>query len=264
MASFEQIIDTISDSKRKDFSDQITMFDIGNTQEDIQNMKYTFNELKEYTEKEILSMEKEMLGIYISGHPLEKYRKQIEEATDINTIQIEDSLEMLENEGKCDLEDGKIVKFAGIITKIKKKFTKNNKIMAFVTVEDLFGSLEVIIFESCYNRFSNLLVEENIIVVNGRISIKDDTDISIIAENISELKGQNKKHLEINLNKLTDKQKENLKGAIKFFTGDKNNLSIYVIKGEEKISSGAIYCTDDILNEFEEIVGKENMKLIEE
>ena len=120
MASYEQIIDTIADSKRKDYSNQITMFDIQNTEEDIQKMKYSFNELKEYTEKEMLSMEKEMLGIYISGHPLEKYRKQIEESTDINTIQVEDALEMLENEGKCNIEDGKIVKFAGIITKIKK------------------------------------------------------------------------------------------------------------------------------------------------
>ena len=212
----------------------------------------------------MLSMEKEMLGIYISGHPLEKYRKQIEEVTDINTMQVEDALEMLENEGKCNLEDGKNVKFAGIITKIKKKYTKNNKIMAFVTVEDLYGSMEIIVFESVYNRFNSLLVEENIIMLNGRISIKDETDISIIAENISELKGQTKKHLEINLNNLSDKQKENLKGAIRFFTGDKNNLAIYVIKGEEKVPSGAIYCTDDILSQFEEIVGKENMELIEE
>ena len=136
--------------------------------------------------------------------------------------------------------------------------------MAFVTVEDLYGSIEVIVFESCYNRFSSLLVEENIIVINGRISIKDDTDISIIAENISELKGQTKKHLEINLNNLDDKQKENLKGAIRFFTGDKNNLAIYVIKGEEKVPSGAIFCTEDTLKEFEEIVGRENLALVEE
>ncbi len=264
MASFEQIIDTIADSKKKDYSNQITMFDIENTEEDIQKMKYTFNELKEYSEKELLSMEKEMLGIYISGHPLEKYRKQLELTTDVNTIQVEEALEMLENEGKCNLEDGKAVKFAGIITKVKKKFTKSNKIMAFVTVEDLYGSMEIIAFESCYNRFNSLLVEENIIMINGRISIKDDTDISIIAENISELKGQTKKHLEINLNNLSDNQKENLKGAIRFFTGDKNNLAIYVIKGEEKMPSGAIFSTEDTIKEFEEIVGKENLELVEE
>ena len=264
MASFEQIIDTIADSNRKDYSNQITMFDIANTEEDIQKMKYTYTVLKEYSEKELLSMEKEMLGIYISGHPLEKYRKQLEETTNINTLQIEEALEELEQEGKCSLEDGKQVNFAGIISKIKKKFTKNNKIMAFVTVEDLYGSCEIVVFESCYNKCSNLLVEENIIAINGRISIKDETDISILANNITELKGQNKKHIEINLNKLTDNQKEKLRGAIKFFTGDKNNLAIYVIQGEETKPSGAIFATEDIIKEFEEIVGAENFALVEE
>ena len=258
IASYEQIIDTIADSNRKDYSNQITMFDISNTEEDIQKMKYNFTEVKEYTEKELLSMEKEMLGIYISGHPLEKYRKHIEETTNLNTMQIEQALEQLETEGRCDLEDGKQVTIAGIISSVKKKFTKNNKVMAFVTVEDLYGSCEIIVFESCYNNSNRLLMEENLIIVNGRISIKDETDISIIANTITELKSNEKKHLEINITNLSEEQKCKLRGAIKFFTGDKNNLAIDVIQGDEIKPSGAIYATDEIIGEFEEIVGHEN------
>ena len=264
IASFEQIIDTIADANKKDYSDQITMFDIANTEEDIQKMKYSFIEVKEYPEKELLSMEKEMLGIYISGHPLEKYREQIEKETDINTIQIEEAKEQLESNEVCQIEDGKAVKFAGVITKIKKKYTKNNKVMAFVTVEDLYGSCEIIVFESCYNQCSNLLMEENLVMINGRISIKDDTDITIIANSITELKHKGKKHLEINITNLTDNQKERLKGAIRFFTGEKNNLALYVIQNGEKKPSGAIYANDNVLKEFEEIVQSENMQLVEE
>ncbi len=264
IASYEQIIDTIADSNRKDYSNQITMFDISNTEEDIQKMKYNFNEVKEYTEKELLSMEKEMLGIYISGHPLEKYRKQIEETTNLNTMQIEQALEQLETEGRCDLEDGKQVTFAGVISSVKKKFTKNNKVMAFVTVEDLYGSCEIIVFESCYNNCNRLLMEENLIMINGRISIKDETDISIIANTITELKENGRKHLEINITNLNEEQKEKLRGAIKFFTGDKNNLAIVVIQGDEQKSSGAIYATDEIIGEFEEIAGNENVNVIED
>ncbi len=264
LASFEQIIETIADENKKDFSDQITMFDVANTQEDIQKMKYTFIEKEEFSEKELLSMEKEMLGIYISGHPLEKYRKQIEETNNINTMQISEALTELEEEGRCELEDGKQVNFSGVISSIKKKYTKNNKIMAFVTVEDLYGSCEVIVFESCYNKSSNVLMDENLVTINGRISIKDENDISIIANNITELKSNGKKHLQINITNLDEKQKEKLRGAIKFFTGDRNNMALYVLQGDEKKSAGAIFANDDTIKEFEEIVGKENLTMTEE
>ena len=102
-------------------------------------------------DKEILSLEKEMLGIYISGHPLEKLRSQIEQQTNINTMQIRNIDEQMttnieenqiQQETKIKFKDGQSVKYAGIITSIKKKYTKNNKIMAFVTVEDLYGEMQ--------------------------------------------------------------------------------------------------------------------------
>ncbi len=264
IASFETIIDTIADANKKDFSNQITMFDIANTEEDIQKMKYTYTELGEYTEKEILSMEKEMLGIYISGHPLEKYRKQIEESTNINTIQIEEAIEQLSTNGECELSDGKEVKFAGVITKIKKKFTKSNKIMAFVTVEDLYGSCEIIVFESCYNKCGSILMEENLIAVDGRISIKDETDITIIANTISELKLATKKHIEISIDNLSDIQKSRFKGAMNYFEGEKNNIVIYMFDKGQEIAHKPIFANNEIIEEFEEIVGKENLKIVEE
>ena len=95
IASYEQIIDTIADSQKKNFTNQITMFDISNSKEDIQKMKYNYMEMDEFSEKELLSMEKEMLGIYISGHPLEKYRKQLDEVTNFNTAQIEEAMEQM-------------------------------------------------------------------------------------------------------------------------------------------------------------------------
>ena len=80
LASFESILDTIQDTNRKSFAGQVTMFDLANPEDNVNELKYTFNEQKEFSEKDLLSMEKEMLGIYISGHPLEKLRAQIDEA----------------------------------------------------------------------------------------------------------------------------------------------------------------------------------------
>jgi len=162
LASFEAIIDTIQSGKKKGFQGQVTMFDLGSEEEkeQLNEIKYTYDEKEELPNKELLSLEKEMLGIYISGHPLEKLREQIEAQTNINTIDIraieeqmsssaqdEAELIMTRQSGKTKYKDGQNVKYAGIITSIKKKYTKNNKIMAFVTIEDLYGMAEIIVFE---------------------------------------------------------------------------------------------------------------------
>ncbi len=260
--SFEGIIDTIASENTRDFTNQITMFEIANTEQEIQNLKYKYIEVEEYSEKELLSMEKEMLGIYISGHPLEKYRTQIENTTNINTMIIEEANAELQEKSECSLKDNSNVKLAGIITNIKKKFTKSNKIMAFVTIEDLYGSCEVIVFESCFNNCSPLLFEESIVMVNGRVSIREDQDVTIVANSITELEAVSIKHLEIDITNLEEDKKEKLRGAIVFFSGDKNNLQVFV-KNKDQISScGAIFADEDVINEFKEIVGEENVKIL--
>lgn len=267
MASFETIIDTIQDTNRKSFAGQVTMFDLeGEQEENLDNLKYHFQEKQEYSEKELLGMEKEMLGLYISGHPLENIRQQIENQTNISTLkmrQIQESEQEEELQGKSEYSDGQFIKYAGIITSVKKKYTKNNKIMAFVTIEDLYGSAEVIVFENCYQTSSNSLVEDNIVLVEGRLSIREDEEVKIVAREISDFGVKRKKVLEVNITNMEKPQKENLRGMIKFFSGDKNNVPIQVIEKEEIKPCGAIYLTNDILEEFEETLGKENVELKE-
>ena len=164
------------------------MFEIANTEEEIQELKYTFNEQEELSDKELLSMEKEMLGIYITGHPLEKYREKIESLSNLNTMMIAEARSELEEKGECSLKDNSTVKVAGIITEIKKKYTKNNKLMAFVTIEDLYGLCEAIVFENTYKSCQNVLYEESIVLVEGRLSIREDKgDITIIPSKITDL-----------------------------------------------------------------------------
>ena len=263
IASYEQIIDTIADSQKKNFTNQITMFDISNSEEDIQKMKYNYMEMDEFSEKELLSMEKEMLGIYISGHPLEKYRKQLDEVTNFNTAQIEEAMEQMTAGEKCDLQDGQSVKLAGVITKIKKKFTKSNKVMAFVTIEDLYGSCELIVFESCYNKCSNLLIEESLILCEGRISIRDENDITIIANQITELKSNSQRRLVIDITDLPEETKEKLRGTIKFFEGEQNNLKVNVKNNGKETECGAIFVDNagKTIEAFKDVVGEDRVEL---
>ena len=202
---------------------------------------------------------------------IELYRKKLFYSNNI------EDMEMKQNQ-KQKFVDGQNVKYAGIITSIKKKYTKNNKIMAFITVEDLYGTCEVIVFESCYNNCSNLLLEESIVAIDGRISLKEDADVSIIANSIVDIDSNymnssnvantiehdlasipKRKKLTMDITNLDEVNKEKLRGAIRFFTGDRNNTPVFVKQGEKLSSCGAIFADDEILQEFAEIVGKENV-----
>lgn len=179
LASFEKIMDTINNQGRNSLANQVTMFDIVEPEETV---KYQYTVLKELDERELLSQEKEMLGIYVSGHPLEKLREAISNKTNITSIQIKD----LNEENSGNFKDGQTVKYAGTITGIKKKYTKRNTIMAFVTVEDLYGSAELVVFDSVYSRCDSILIDENVVLVEGRLNIKEDEEARIIVQNIKE------------------------------------------------------------------------------
>lgn len=270
LASFEEIIDAILSSERKVMENQVSMFDIMSNEDSVvEDKKYSFVQIPEFDEKELLSLEKEMLGIYISGHPLEKYVEIIEKVASINSLNIMKINQDMSEFGKSvDYRDNQIVKFAGIITKIKKKFTKNNTLMAFVTLEDLYGTVELIVFDSVYHNSQNSLIEENIVFVEGRLSIREDEDVKIVASNIKDLQNIQIKNntlskintISINITNVSEEQKEKLRGAIKFFSGDRANVKIEIVQNDKVIPCGAIFMTSKILEQFEYIVGKENIE----
>ena len=263
MESFESILDTITSSNKKELEGQVNMFDLGGS--DSKEMKYTFKEFPEYSRKELLFMEKEMLGLYISGHPLDNIRHQIEMQTNINSFQMRqmENTDEIGEEIRQEIKDGQMVKYAGIITKIKKKYTKNNKLMAFLTVEDLYGPTEIILFESAYQNCANVLMEDNIVLVNGRLSVREDEETKIVANQITEFATKQKSIFILDVTSLDEKTKVKLKGAIKFFTGDRNNMPLEIINNTVKSMAGGIYITPEILKEFQELIGTENAKVEE-
>ena len=305
MASFEDIIDTITDSSKKAYQGQVSMFDLGglgdsigsdeddnsDTQNDLEKMKYNFTTLEEYSDKEILSMEKEMLGIYVSGHPLSEYRELIEQATNISTLKIKEAFDEYIQTGKMQLKDNQNVRFAGIINSIKKKYTKNNKLMAFITIEDLYGSMEIIAFENTFQSSNSSIIEENIVLVEGRLSIKEeDGTASIIASKIAPLNDTlgtfpkvssvpfvssnnsfqpnnmqsnsnfQRKTIKIKITNLTEEQKDRLRGALKFFMGDRRNTAVIIINDGKELPSAPIFANEKVIEEITEIVGKENIE----
>ena len=281
LASFESIIDSIQGEKKKGLEGQFSMFDIGE-EENTNEIRYNFTQRQEFSEREILALEKEMLGIYLSGHPLEKLKEQIELQTNINTINLAEIDNQMANVDELDLEnveeinniqldknksikykDGQEVIYAGIISKIKKKFTKNNKIMAFITIEDLYGQAEILAFENVYISATNSLIEENIVLVKGRLSIRDGEKTTIIAREITNFGVQKRKVLSLDITNATEETKVKLRGAIKYFNGEMNNIQVQIKDGENTASCGSIYITDKIYQVFKWILCEENVKVIE-
>lgn len=266
LASFEDIVDSINTSSKHTLKGQITMFDMAmgsEEEQELDKIKYKYTILNEYSEKELLSMEKEMLGLYITGHPLESLRNEIENQTNINTLKMAEAKEEELETGKIIYKDGQYVKFAGIISSIKKKYTKSNKLMAFITIEDLYGSCEIIVFENCYMNCADVLIEDNIVLVEGRLSIREDEETKIVASKITKFGAKSSHCLCIDITSLSEQQKEKLRGAIKFFAGDRNNIAVKIINGEKSVMSGGIFVNEEIINEFKQIAGYDNVKVEE-
>ena len=186
IASYENIINSIQSIKKKNLTGQFSIFDLG--QEFIgEDVKYNFVYQEEYTQKDLLAMEKEMLGIYISGHPLDDVKERLELQTSINSLKIFQIDENKEIETTSIYKDGQIVIYGGIITYKKLKATRNNEMMAFVSLEDLYGTVELVIFPSILKQYSNLFVENSMIIVKGRLSIREDENTKIVVQNVKKL-----------------------------------------------------------------------------
>jgi len=138
--------------------------------------------LPEYNDETILAMEKEMVGVYLSGHPLSEYEKELDRYSTANSSEIAEIAEITDI-----LHDGSKVVIGGIIIKKQNKITKNNNMMAFLTLEDLVGTVEVIIFPKIYESYKDILYEDNIILVEGTLNVSEDEAPKLICNKISEI-----------------------------------------------------------------------------
>jgi len=256
--AFEEIIDSISNETKKNIKGQVTLFELGG--EENKKQKYSYVKLPEFSKKMLLDMEKEMTGIYISGHPLDSVMEDINRRSTINSM---DFIKYKEEQSTSKIKDGMNVTYIGMVSAIKVLYTKKNTQMAFVTIEDLYGTCEVVVFEAVLKEARNILIEDNIVVVNGRISIKDDENISIVANSIQGFEeGEKQKIISINVKSLTDEQKSRLKGFIKFFNGEKNNMPIQVEDVDGIKPCGNLYVTKEIYKELQSLVGEGNVRLV--
>ncbi len=179
MSAYVQIMDSIVHDKKNNMAGQMSLFDIVD-EEEKEAYDVKLPDVGEYSKEMMLSFEKEVLGIYVSGHPLEEWEELWKKGITNTTADF-----MLDDEnGEPAVRDNAAATVGGMIADKRIKYTKNDKVMAFLQVEDLLGSIEVVVFPRDYERYSAKLTEENKIFVRGRVSLEEDKDGKLICERI--------------------------------------------------------------------------------
>ena len=158
---------------------QMTLFDFV-AEEDKKDFEIRMPDVEEFDKETILSFEKEVLGIYLSGHPLDQDRAMMEKTITARTTDFQPD----EETGLPHVQDKQKVIVGGMITEKTVKYTRNNQMMAFLTIEDLVGSMEIVVFPRDYERWQSYLQEESRVFIQGRVSAEDDKASKLILEKV--------------------------------------------------------------------------------
>ena len=186
MVGYESVLESISMDRKKNVQGQISLFDAFSAQVDeAPEMQLSTNlpVVREFSEKERLNMEKEVLGMYLSGHPLSEYKSELDRKTSINMKKINELKE--DEKTYMKLHDREVI-MGGMVIAKRIMTTKRNEIMAFITLEDLYGTIEVVVFPQTLKKFNILLNDDSIILIKGAISIDDD-EAKLIARDIKDI-----------------------------------------------------------------------------
>ena len=179
MMIYGSLLDALNQEKKTTMAGQMTLFDIA-PEEDKAEYEIKLPNVEEYDKEVLLGFEKEVLGIYISGHPLEEYMERLKK----NTNAVTTDFVLDEETGTLKVSDGAKVRIGGMITDKVIKYTKSNKAMAFITLEDLVGTVEIIIFPKDYERYAKYLENDAKVFVEGRVTAEEDRNGKLICEKI--------------------------------------------------------------------------------
>lgn len=183
MGIYESLMDSAQASARNNIAGQISLFQI-NAEELDRTGTRELPDIRNFRSEELLSQEKEMLGVYLTAHPLDDYAELIQRNVSVTSRDLAEVLASEEEGYTGSVQDGMKAVMAGIILSKKNLITKNGKMMAFVNMEDMYGALEVVVFPNVYERCSELIEEDKIISVKGTINFKEGEMPKLLADEI--------------------------------------------------------------------------------
>ena len=259
----------LEEQRRKTMYGQVGLFDLN----DDFGMQFSLPEIDEFPKNELLQMEKEMTGLYLSGHPMDKFEDYVTSSGCVRTY------EVLEAAGEnASLKSGDTVTLCGIITHITIKQTRANKAnMAFVTLEDLYGTVEIVLFPKTFVQYASLVREGDVIAVSGTLSVEDEKDAKILVNSVfkpgsvppqpqkkATVKQSKRRGLYLKFESKDDPRIEKANIILSIFDGDVPLYFYYL--DEQKYhrmpSGNSVSVNDTMLGELRRILGDKNVAVI--
>ena len=261
MMIYGSLLDALNQEKKTTMAGQMTLFDIA-PEEDKAEYEIKLPNVEEYDKEVLLGFEKEVLGIYISGHPLEEYMERLKK----NTNAVTTDFVLDEETGTLKVSDGTKVRIGGMITDKVIKYTKNNKAMAFITLEDLVGTVEIIIFPKDYERYAKYLENDAKVFVEGRVTAEEDRNGKLICEKIISF-DEVKRELWLQFPSKSDFEEK--EGALygKMMDADGSEHVVIYLAAEKQMKrlpeNRNVAITKELLEELGNFLGKDNVKVVE-
>ncbi|MDD6155338.1 MAG: DNA polymerase III subunit alpha [Eubacteriales bacterium] len=197
LAVYTQLMESSQNEAKNNVAGQINLFDLVSADELGSDVSEQLPQVRNFDKRTMLALEKEVLGVYISGHPLDEFADRIEKYTTANSRQLQASVRPAEDDEEggideagynagqvSDVYDGKTVVIAGMIEHIKELVTKNSKLMAFVDIEDLYGEIETVVFPNVYEQCRQAIAEDNVVVMRGKLNFKEGEVPKVLADRV--------------------------------------------------------------------------------
>ena len=261
MYSYISIMDGVNQEKKGTLSGQMSLFDFASPEEQ-KELEVKMPDVGEYEKEEILGLEKEVLGVYISGHPLEEYVATLEK----NITRTTADFEVVDGETEPKVKDQERAVIGGMITGRTVKATRTNNMMAFLTVEDLYGTVEVIVFPRDYEKYRTLLEEDAKVFIQGRVTVEEDKPAKLICSGVVPFDAV-EKELWIQFSTRADyEEAEQTLFAILGNYDGTENVYIYLSKDRARKLLPKSRCTKvckELLSELYTKFGEDNVKVTE-
>lgn len=256
------VISDLLDRKSKEIKaidGQMSLFDFGSEKQK-ESFNIRFPKVEDFEKQDLLAFEKEVLGVYVLGHPLDDYIEQLKAKTNSNTTDF-----ILDEEGEAKLKEGDSVSIGGIISSISIKTTRNMQTMAFISIEDTFSSVEVLIFPKIYDRYKHLLKPDEKIIIKGKVSFNADENGKLLADSIEVLKLVSKE-LWI---RFSDKNEydENIVDLLSILASDEGDFGVSIYLQKEKMKKSfdnnwRVGLSEKLIKDLKNKFGNDNIVIV--
>ena len=258
---YNTLIDNLNQEKKNSLAGQMSLFDLV-SEEEKKAYEVRFPNVEEYSKEIKLGFEKEVLGIYLSGHPLEEYEEKWRK--NISAVAADFMLD--EETNAVKIKDNQSVVIGGIITEKTIKYTKQNKAMAFITIEDLFGTVEVIIFPRDYEKYSRYLNEDEKVFIAGHANVEEDKNGKLICEKIYSF-DDTKRELWIQFaTKEAFEEKEKELYSLLYGSDGNDEIVIYIASPRAMKRLGQnhnVHINPELISNLTDFLGEKNVKIVE-